>query len=129
MIRMSLLHYVHVYIRIYELAHILQTLTHTHMDTDAQCYTQLYINQNKFMPTNTNMCQYPSIYPHSCILAHIFAHTYTHTDTHKFLHSCTSTYSHVCASANTCTCMQNKNAFIDTTHICTQMHSYANTRP
>ena len=36
--------------------HISYTLTYTHMDTDAQAHTQLYIHQNTFMPTHTSMC-------------------------------------------------------------------------
>ena len=68
--------------------HISYTLTHTHMDTDAQAHTQLYIQQNTFMPTHTSMCQHPRLYPHTCIHVLILAraHTYTHTHTFALTH-------------------------------------------
>ena len=81
--------------------HTSYTLTHTHADTDAQAQAQLYTHQNVFIPKHTSICLHPCIYPHTSIHAHILAHT---------------TYTHLCASAKTYTCIQIKNAFIDTTH-------------
>ena len=71
------------------------TFIHTHMDTDAQALTQLYIHQNTFVATHKSISQHPRIYPRKYIHAHTLArthtyiHTYTHTFalTHKHLHS------------------------------------------
>ena len=98
--------------------HMSYTLIHTHIDTDAQALTQLYIHQNTFVATHKSISQHPRIIPariNSC--THTRAHTYIHTHTHTHLHSRTSTYTHVWVSSNTYMCIQNKNAFTDTTLI------------
>ena len=114
--------------------HTLPTHSHTYMDTDAQAHTQLYIHQNIFIPTHTNMCPHPSIYPHTCIHALIFSHTNTHTHTHihihTHIHTNTHTNTHTCTNAQapqalTHTCARvlkntrvykTKNVFTDITH-------------
>ena len=117
--------------------HTSYTLTHSHTHIWIQTLkdSQLYIHQNTFMPTHTSMCQHPHIHPHTHSFTHtrahkhIHKHTHTHIHTHTCTHACTSTYTHVCANANTDTCLQNKIAFTDTTYIHSQIHSFANTRP
>ena len=73
--------------------HTSYTLTHTcgHRRTSTHNYTYI----KTFIPTHTSICPHPRIYPHTSIHAHIFART---------------TYTHLCASAktNTCICIQNK---------------------
>ena len=62
-----------------------------------------------------------------------YVHTHAYTRTQVFMHTYSrTTYTHLCASAktNTCICIQNKKCihrhYAQRTH--TQIHSYANTR-
>ena len=93
------------------------TLTQTYGHRRTSTHTIIRSSKHIFMPTRTSMGPpHPRIYPHTCILALIFARTPTHTHTHTHTLALTHKHLYVCASAKTYSCIQNKNAFTDTTH-------------
>ena len=107
------------------------TYTYEYRRSSTRKYTYIKTRLDLCQHTQACMCQLSRIYPHTCIHAHILAHTNTCIHTHT--HTLALTHKHLHTSArmlyNTYTCIKNKNAFTDITYIHTKIHSYANKSP
>ena len=129
-----------MYIRIHEYAHVLHTHTHTNGHRRTSTHTIIHTSKHIYAKAHASMCPHPRIYPRTSIHAHIFArahiHTYPHTPTHTHTYTLTCTraqaLTHTCARALTYIRAYKTKMYsqtLRTTHIHTQIHSYANTRP